>query len=73
VGKNKTQSERENEAWDKIMEIAREHSMVQEAFGGVAILVHPDEQRQKGIRAALLHKSHRWTMGECVAAAKRGE
>jgi hypothetical protein len=69
----KTRKQLEDEAWDRIMQIAEEHSMILDAAAGVATLAHPDVQRERGFRAEQLHKTHRWTMAECTAAAERGE
>jgi len=41
-------------AWDKIMAIAREHCLVVSAYGGVAQLAIPDEQRKSGLREQVL-------------------
>ncbi|MFA4971770.1 MAG: hypothetical protein WC683_04105 [bacterium] len=69
----KTQKQREEEAWNQIMKIATEHSMIAQAYGGVATLIHPEIQREHGMRAACLSHSHRWTDKEAKAAAERGE
>lgn len=41
-------------AWDRIMAIARDHALVVNAAGGVAILAMPDEQRKAGLRGTVL-------------------
>ena len=41
-------------AWDEIMEIASKHCLVVQAYGGVATLAMPEEQRSAGIRQRTL-------------------
>jgi len=41
-------------AWDQIMKIAREHCLIVQAYGGVATLAVPEEQRKAGIRERCL-------------------
>ena len=41
-------------AWDRIMEIARKHALVVEAYGGAATLAIPCEQRKAGFRERVL-------------------
>lgn len=41
-------------AWDAIMEIAERHCLITMAFGGVACLAVPREQREAGIRENVL-------------------
>lgn len=46
------------QAWDEIMRIACEHAMIVQAFGGVAVLMVPREQREEeGLRERVL-KTH---------------
>jgi hypothetical protein len=47
-------------AWDQIMGIAKRHALVIEAYGGVATLAVPTEQRSHGLRAGVL-KMHEMT------------
>ena len=42
------------EAWGQIMAIAREHALIVSAYGGVATLAIPREQRTAGIRDRVL-------------------
>ena len=71
----KMQAERDQEAWDRIVAIATEHSMIFEAAGGTMQLIHPAVQREHGhgMRARGLFLNQRWSMKECEAAAGRGE
>lgn len=48
------------DAWDRIMDIARAHALVVNAYGGVATLAIPEEQRKAGLRAQVLD-SHAMT------------
>jgi hypothetical protein len=41
-------------AWDRIMEIAEKPALIVQAYGGVATLAIPEEQRRAGIRARCL-------------------
>jgi hypothetical protein len=41
-------------AWDRIMRIAEQHALVVQAYGGVATLAIPAEQRKAGIREQTL-------------------
>ena len=41
-------------AWVQIMEIARKHALIVQAYGGVATLAIPSEQRKAGIREQTL-------------------
>lgn len=41
-------------AWDKIMAIARDHCLIVQAYGGVATLAMPVEQRRNGCRRNVL-------------------
>lgn len=41
-------------AWDRIMEVARAHALIVSAYGGVATLATPEEQRNAGIRQWVL-------------------
>ena len=41
-------------AWDQIMEIAKEHCLICSAYGGVATLAIPEEQRKNNVRAMVL-------------------
>lgn len=41
-------------AWDRIMQIAREHALVIDAAVGVARLATPEAQREAGIRDRIL-------------------
>ena len=43
-----------SKAWDQIMRIAKKHALVVQAYGGVATLVIPEEQRSAGCRRAVL-------------------
>lgn len=45
-------------AWQQIMTIARRHALVLAAYGGVATLAMPEDQRTEGIRARVL-QTHR--------------
>lgn len=38
-----------DEAWERITAMAEQHALVYRAFGGVVVLVHPDEQKRQGI------------------------
>jgi hypothetical protein len=42
------------EAWIQIMALAEAHALIVQAFGGVATLAMPDEQRKAGIRDRVL-------------------
>lgn len=42
------------DAWKKIMNIARDHSLIVQAYGGVATLALPSEQRKHGVRQDVL-------------------
>ncbi len=37
------------DAYDHICEIAKEHALILNAFGGVVTIVHPDTQRQESL------------------------
>jgi hypothetical protein len=39
----------EDRAWDQVMDLAKRHGLIAQAYGGTAILLHPDEQREQGI------------------------
>lgn len=39
------------EAYDEVCRIARDHALIYQASGGVAVIVHPDTQREQGIYA----------------------
>lgn len=41
-------------AWDSIMDIAEKHALIVSAYGGVATLAIPSEQRNAGIREKVL-------------------
>lgn len=41
-------------AWDQIMELARANALIVDAYGGVATLAVPSEQRKAGIRERVL-------------------
>lgn len=41
-------------AWERIMQIAAEHALIVQAYGGVATLAIPEEQRKAGIREQVL-------------------
>lgn len=41
-------------AWDQIMRIAEANALIVQAYGGVATLAMPDEQRKAGIREQTL-------------------
>lgn len=41
-------------AWTQIMAIAERHCLIVQAYGGVATLAMPDEQRASGIRERVL-------------------
>lgn len=43
-----------DEAWDRIMEIARDHALVVQASGGVATLATAHAQREAGLREKVL-------------------
>lgn len=38
------------DAWTRIMAIAEEHALIVDAYGGVARLAVPEEQRKAGLR-----------------------
>ena len=42
------------EAWTEIMTIASKHALIVDAYGGVALLAMPDEQRKGGVREQVL-------------------
>ncbi len=46
--------EQAGKAWDRIMEIASKHALIVQAYGGVATLAVPYEQRKAGVREACL-------------------
>ena len=41
-------------AWEKVMEIAEANGLIVQAYGGVATLAVPEEQRKAGIRERVL-------------------
>lgn len=41
-------------AWDRIMKDAAHHALIVQAYGGVATLAIPAEQRRAGIRERIL-------------------
>jgi len=41
-------------AWVEIMKLAEENALIVQAYGGVATLAMPDEQRKGGIRERTL-------------------
>jgi hypothetical protein len=41
-------------AWDDIMRLAAAHALIVQAYGGVATLALPAEQRKAGIRERVL-------------------
>ena len=41
-------------AWAQVMKIATAHALILAAYGGVATLAVPEEQRKAGIRARVL-------------------
>lgn len=41
-------------AWEQIMEIASSHALIVQAYGGVATLALPADQRKAGIREQVL-------------------
>lgn len=41
-------------AWDQIMAIAEKHALIVQAYGGVATLAVPIEQRKAGVRERVL-------------------
>ena len=43
------------EAYDTVAEIAAEHGLILQAFGGVITVVHPDTQRQHSVEAKCLY------------------
>mgnify|MGYP000889981721 CR=1 FL=1 len=42
------------QAWGQIMKLAEEHCLIVQAYGGVATLAVPEEQRKQGVRAVVL-------------------
>jgi hypothetical protein len=42
------------EAWNQIMQIAKDHCLILQAYGGVATLAIPEEQRKAGVRQNVL-------------------
>lgn len=49
-------------AWEQIMAIASEHCLIVQAYGGVATLAMPEEQRAAGVRELALRCQ---LAGEC--------
>jgi hypothetical protein len=43
-----------NKAWDQIMKIAQQHALIVSAYGGVATLACPEDQRKAGVRETVL-------------------
>ena len=43
-----------DKAYEQIMKIAEEHALIVQAYGGVATVAVPEEQRRAGIRAKTL-------------------
>lgn len=41
-------------AWEEIMRLAESHALICAAYGGVATLALPEEQRKAGIRGRVL-------------------
>ena len=41
-------------AWEAIMQIAERHALIVSAYGGVATLATPEEQRKAGLRDRVL-------------------
>jgi len=39
----------QEEAYDEVCRIAREHALIWQAAGGVVTIVHPDVQREEGL------------------------
>jgi hypothetical protein len=46
-------------AWDQIMAIARDHCLIIQAYGGVATLAIPQEQRRGDCRETVLQAHQR--------------
>ena len=44
-------------AWETIMQLAREHALVAEGYGGAVTLATPRAQREAGLRAKCLKMS----------------
>jgi hypothetical protein len=42
------------EAWKQIMRLAEDHCLILQAYGGVATLALPEEQRKAGVRKNVL-------------------
>jgi hypothetical protein len=42
------------QAWTEIMRIAERHALIVDAYGGVATLAVPEEQRKAGLREKVL-------------------
>jgi hypothetical protein len=42
------------DAWKQIMRLATEHCLILQAYGGVATLALPEEQRKAGVRSNVL-------------------
>jgi len=45
----------EDQAWAQVMSVAKQYNLITSAYGGVAVLCHPDVQREQGIRLKTLH------------------
>ena len=37
------------EAYKQIAELAREHALIHQGYGGILVIVHPDTQKEQGI------------------------
>jgi hypothetical protein len=43
----------DEEAYDEIVKLAREHALIWQAVGGIVTIVHPDTQRSAGLYAKI--------------------
>jgi len=44
----------EDKQWDEVMNLARKYNLIVQAYGGIAILFHPEIQRQRKIHGKVM-------------------
>jgi len=40
----------EDKQWDEVMKLAKKYNLIVQAYGGTAILIHPEIQRERKIQ-----------------------
>jgi hypothetical protein len=63
----------DDKAWKEVMDLATKHALIVQAYGGVAVLFHPEEQRKQGIRARTLWAARGGKLAEAERIAAEEE